>query len=236
MDDLEVFYAKELKRMFISERVNITSRFAPERDLVLHVKQYADELKKFEDLVAIVSDVDIEARFSRIRTEETNIANWTADLIRTEMNTDLAVINTGTIRANGIFEAGKIKNKFLSECFPMEDKLVKLRISGELIMKVIENGVSLYPKYDGRFPAISGFKFAFDPTQEPGSRIVADSVTLDSGEPLEMEKSYTLTVKYFLLAGKDGYDAFLDPSIEVLSDIEEAPTLPRVFLKHLSRL
>lgn len=51
-----------------------------------------------------------------------------------------------------------------------------------------------------------------------------------------MDKNYTLTVKYFLLAGKDGYDAFLDPSIEVLSDVEEAPTLPRVFLKHLSRL
>lgn len=106
MDDLEVFYSKELKRMFISERVNITSKFAPESDLAQHVKNYAEELNKFEDLVAIVSESDIEARFSRIRTEETNIANWTADLIRTEMNTELALLNSGTIRANGIFEAG----------------------------------------------------------------------------------------------------------------------------------
>lgn len=164
MEDLEVFYSKDLQRMYISEKVNITQKFAPERDLVVHVKQYADELKKFEDMVAIISDVDIEARFSRIRTEETNIGNWTADLIRTEMNTEIAIINTGTIRANGVFSAGQIKNKFLSECFPMEDKLVKLSISGELIMKVLENGVSLYPKYDGRFPAISGFKYQFDPS------------------------------------------------------------------------
>lgn len=63
-----------------------------------------------------------------------------------------------------------------------------------------------------------------------------DSVILDSGEPLEMDKSYTLAIKYFLLAGKDGYDAFLDPSIEVLSDIEEAPLLPSIFLKHIGRL
>lgn len=236
MEDLEVFYSKRLKRMYISERVNITAKFAPERDLVLHVKLYAEELKKFEEIVAIVSDVDIEARFSRIRTEETNIANWTADLIRTEMDTDISLMNTGTIRANGIFKAGQIKNKFLSECFPMEDKLVKLRISGKLIMQILENSVSLYPKYDGRFPAISGFKFKFDPSKEAGSRIVSNSVFLDSGDPIELEETYTLSVKYFLLAGKDGYDSFLDPSIELLSDLEEAPTLPRVFLKHLSRL
>lgn len=103
--------------------------------------------------------MDIEARFSRIRTQETNIGNWTADLIRTEMNTQIALVNTGTIRANGVFDAGPIKNKFLSECYPMEDKLVKLNISGKLLLDVLENGVSLYPKYDGRFPAISGFKF-----------------------------------------------------------------------------
>ena len=88
--------------------------------------------------------------------------------MRTEMNTDIALINTGTIRANGVFEAGQIKNKFLSECFPMEDKLVKLNISGQLLLNVLENGVSLYPKYDGRFPAISGFKFQFDPSKDAG--------------------------------------------------------------------
>ena len=237
MEDLELFYCAKLKRMFVSEKVNITSKFAPMPDLAQHVKEYAEELKKFEQKIAVVSEVDIEARFSRIRTEETNIGNWTADLIRTEMDTDIALVNTGTIRANGVFEAGFIKNKFLSECYPMEDKLVKMNISGELLLNVLENGVSLYPKYDGRFPAISGFKFQFDPSKEAGSRLVEGSVVFDNGEVLEKEKRYSLSVKYFLMAGKDGYDAFLDPSIEVLTkNIEEAPTLPRVFLKHLSRL
>ena len=41
----------------------------------------------------------------------------------------------------------------------MEDKLVMLRMSGDLILKLLENGVSLYPKYDGRFPAVSGIRF-----------------------------------------------------------------------------
>ena len=92
--------------MFISEKVDITNKFVPERDVQLHVNQYADELKKFEDMVAIVSEVDLEARFSRLRTQETNLGNWTVDILRTEFNTDLAILNSGTIRANGVFDAG----------------------------------------------------------------------------------------------------------------------------------
>lgn len=163
-----------------------------------------------------------------MRTQETNLGNWTADLIRTELDTEVALLNTGTIRANGIFEAGQIKNKFLSDSFPMEDKLIPIRISGALILKVLENGVSLYPKYDGRFPCVSGLQFTFDPSKEPGERIVPGSVMLkDSGELLDPEKKYTMALKEFLTAGKDGYDAFLDPSIEhLLEDKDEAPTLP----------
>lgn len=48
MEDLDVFYSRDLKRMYISEKVNITAKFAPEPDLAHHVKEYADELKKFE--------------------------------------------------------------------------------------------------------------------------------------------------------------------------------------------
>lgn len=80
------------------------------------------------------------------------------------MATDVAILNSGTIRANGVFEPGQLKNEFLSQAFPMEDKVVKIKISGRLILSVLENGVSLYPKYDGRFPLISGFRFKFDPS------------------------------------------------------------------------
>ena len=40
----------------------------------------------------------------------------------------------------------------------------------------MENGVSKYPNYDGRFPNISGFKFKFDPGQKPGERVLKDSL------------------------------------------------------------
>lgn len=42
---------------------------------------------------------------------------------------------------------------------------------GEQIYRALENGVSQYPKLEGRFPQVSGISFAFDPKKPPGSRI-----------------------------------------------------------------
>jgi len=54
------------------------------------------------------SDVDLETRFNKIRTEETSIANFFADLIRIEFNCDIGLFNTGTIRADEFYPAGKL--------------------------------------------------------------------------------------------------------------------------------
>jgi 5'-nucleotidase len=79
--------------------------------------------------------------------------------------------------------------------------------------QILENGLSFYPKYDGRWPCTSGLKFKFDPEQPVGERVIVDSMTLDDGTPFDMEKTYNLAAKNFIAAGKDGYVAFLDPSI-----------------------
>lgn len=37
---------------------------------------------------------------------------------------------------------------------------------------MLENGVHEYPRYDGRFPVISGCKLVFDPLLDRGERLV----------------------------------------------------------------
>ena len=103
-----------------------------------------------------------------MRTEETNLGNLCADLMRTELNCDFALSNGGCLRANCLFDKGVLTYRFLSQTIPMEDYVVPLKLSGKLLLGLIENSVSLWPKYDGRWPLISGFKFKFDPSKEPG--------------------------------------------------------------------
>ena len=44
------------------------------------------------------------------------------------------------------------------------------------LLESLENGVSQYPKLEGRFPCVSGVQFRFDPALEPMHRVVAGSV------------------------------------------------------------
>jgi len=100
-----------------------------------------------------------------------------------------------------------------------------LRISGEIFKRVLENGVSKYPNYDGRWPIVSGIRFTFDPSREPGDRILRDSLKMLSGENLDMDKSYVLSCTYYMAVGKDGYDCLRDPSVEWLVNVDDCPTL-----------
>ena len=185
---IDTFYDPKQQRLYIHERIEITDKFQPDAETVKHIHSFTEDLNAKLDKPAIYSEVDLDCRFSRVRTEETNLGNLCADLMRTELNCDLALSNGGCLRANCIFDKGILTYRFFTQTIPMEDHVVPVKLTGELLLGVIENSVALYPKYDGRYPLISGFKFKFDPSLDPGSRVIRDSFVLENGEPIEMDK------------------------------------------------
>ena len=95
-----------MKRYFINEKVYITDAFEPDEEIAAHTMEYSKELNLMLDKPAGFSSVDWEARFSRVRTEETNLANFVADIMRTESQADFSLGNGGCLRANCIFHKG----------------------------------------------------------------------------------------------------------------------------------
>ena len=79
--------------------------------ITLHVKSYADELNKLQEKVAVICETKLEARFSRVRTEETNLGNFIADLIRTEFQTDFGHFN-GADLLHGHFDSDLVDHGF----------------------------------------------------------------------------------------------------------------------------
>ena len=71
------------------------------------------EINKKLDVQTSYIDVELEGRFSRIRTQETNLGNLTADIIRSEYKTDFGLMNSGEIRADRIYEKGVINLSLL---------------------------------------------------------------------------------------------------------------------------
>jgi len=61
------------------------------------------------------SEVELDGRFEFLRSGETNVANMIADILYTEFyDTDLALINSGTLRSNSVWPSGPITLKQMS--------------------------------------------------------------------------------------------------------------------------
>ncbi len=99
----------------------------------------------------------------------------------------------------------------------MVDSVSVLEVSGVQLIRALENGVSKYPKKEGRFPQVSGIQFSFDPSLSSGSRVIPDSV-LVHGQPLELNRGYKLATKGYIAQGRDGYDVFKDCKVVVSAD------------------
>ena len=113
----------------------------------------------------------------------------------------------------------------------MVDSLTVLKLTGKQVITALENGVSQYPKHEGRFPQISGMSFTFDPSQPSGQRVIPDSVCV-GGAPLVLNETYKLCTKGYIAAGKDGYDVFRD--CEILVTEEEGPILGAIVRNHFT--
>ena len=66
-----------------------------------------------------------------------------------------------------------------------------LFITGSDIIKALENGVSQFPKLEGRFPQVAGMTFGFDASKPPGQRIEPGLVKVQ-GEHIIPDKVSTL--------------------------------------------
>ncbi|KAA0166837.1 hypothetical protein FNF31_01212 [Cafeteria roenbergensis] len=125
----------------------------------------------------------LDARFSEVRTRETNIGSILTDLMRDAVHADCALLNGGTIRANSIIGPGQFTMRDLVSLLPMQDPVVKLKVTGRQLVDALENGVSKWPALEGRFPQVSGIRFAFDPSLPPGERVLLSTVRV-RGKPL----------------------------------------------------
>ncbi|EFR00461.1 5'-nucleotidase [Nannizzia gypsea CBS 118893] len=151
----------------------------------------------------------LDGRFTTVRTQESNLGNFVCDLMRYYHNADCAIMAAGTIRGDQIYPPGILRVKDVLNCFPFEDPVVVIRITGKALRLALENGVSELPALEGRFPQVSNIKFAFSMSKSPGSRILWAKV---NDEDLEDGRLYTVSTRGYMARGKDGFASLLTKS------------------------
>ena len=127
-----------------------------------------------------------------------------------------------------------VPQKYKIKTIEVADELAVVELDGHQIMRMLENGVSQYPRLEGRFPQVSGLRFEFDAERAAGQRVIPGSVVV-AGQPLAMDgRVYTLATKEYLIHGNDGYDVFQE--CRILRSGEECPVLPTVVRHHFTVL
>ena len=187
-------------------RRDITRAIPEDQATVGLVDKLTSSLKnKLEKPIGYTA-VPLDGRFTTVRTKESNLGNFVCDLMRHYYDTDCALMAAGTVRGDQIYPPGVLLLKDILNCFPFEDPVVVLRIKGRAILDSLENSVSLVPALEGRFPQVSNIQFAYNPHHAPGSRITWTKI---HGEPLDLNKSYTIATRGYMGRGKDGYSSLL---------------------------
>lgn len=75
-----------------------------------------------------------------------------ADIVRRGCKADCALINSGTLRADVIYPAGPFTVEDMVKLLPFDNHLWSVGLTGGQVLEVLENGVSQWPKKEGRFP------------------------------------------------------------------------------------
>jgi 5'-nucleotidase len=187
-------------------RRDVTSAIPEDQETVKAVDKLTANLKTTLQKPVGYTSAPLDARFRTVRLKESNIGNWCCDIMCHYYSGDCAIMASGTIRGDQIYAPGPVLLKDIMSCFPFEDPVVVIKVTGQAIWDALENGLSLYPALEGRFPQVSRIRFEFDARNPVGSRVTSATI---NEEPIDMEKEYVLVTRGYMARGKDGYDSLL---------------------------
>ncbi|KAH6612832.1 Metallo-dependent phosphatase-like protein [Chaetomium sp. MPI-SDFR-AT-0129] len=187
-------------------RRDIVRSIAEDKEAATLVDSLTAKLKKSLEKPIGWTATPLDSRFTTVRLKESNLGNFVCDIMRHHYGADCALMAAGTIRGDQVYAPGPIRVKEITDCFPFEDPVVVIKVKGKALWDALENGVSLYPALEGRFPQVSNIRFSFDPSRPVGSRILAAEV---DGKTLDNERVYVLATRGYMGRGKDGYRSLL---------------------------
>ncbi|RDW60400.1 uncharacterized protein DSM5745_10858 [Aspergillus mulundensis] len=160
------------------------------------------------------SAVPLDGRNHTNRCQETNMGNMLADAIRAFYDTDIGFFNSGAIRSDRILEATMADGEpllvrdIINIC-PFSNGILVKELPGSIIRLALENSVSDMHT-DGRFLQVSRLRVVASWHRPEWSRVVDVLFERPDGslEPLEPDRTYTVTMPSFIAQGYDGFSWF----------------------------
>ena len=162
------------------------------------VDSYAKTIEKKMSETVITTDQKLVSKYNDI----SKIGALATDAMTNVASADIAFQNPGGLRID--IPAGNVTVGHLYELLPFGNSIVKAEMTGEQIVKILEQSLTL----NKGMLQHTGLVVKYDMDKEKYNRVV--EVTLPDGTPLQMDKKYTVATNNFLAEGGDGFKTFTE--------------------------
>lgn len=180
--------------------------FEPDAEAEAQIDELMSRFDRILNTPVARADVKFETLEEVVRTQESGFGNLVADILRSQTDADVALINSGQIRGAAVYQAGDlITRRTIQAELPFNDFITMVEITGADLRAALEHGVSEVRDVRGQFLQVSNIAYAFDPSQPPGQRLT--SVTVN-GRALADDARLRAAMPNFIAAGGDGFDMF----------------------------
>ena len=204
----------------------VSARVVPDPAITTLVARYTGELDRELAGPAGRTDVALDARRHIVRTQETGVGNFLADVMREALEADVALMNGGGIRGDKVFPTGPLLRRDIYTLLPFSNAVVKVEVTGTALRQALEYSLAQADNQGGGFLQVSGAQVSYDERKPAGQRIVALAV---GGKPVEPTARYSVATIDFVANGGDGHTAFR--GARVLVAPTNAPDLPTLVLR-----
>jgi 2',3'-cyclic-nucleotide 2'-phosphodiesterase (5'-nucleotidase family) len=207
--DIDRAHAGTVERFY--ELIPVNSAIPDEPETARVVADYEARLGRELDTVVGTTSTPLDATEVRL-VQETALGNLIADALRADVGADIGLANAGGARGSRVYAAGPLTRRTLLSIHPFGNVACKIAISGKVLLEALNSGVSKLPAGAGQFPQLAGLTMKVEVRGPPGNRVSDVRV---NGEPLDLNKTYTVALPDFVLKGGDNYSMFVGQKVLV---------------------
>lgn len=148
----------------------------------------------------------LEVDWVRSWRAESNIGNWSTDVMREFAKTDVAFMNSGTLRKD--LYAGDITLRDIWEIYPFNNHFVTFTVSG----KTLRSMIAWQAAGKGEFMQVSGLTYKYDSSKPLGEQVLSIEV---GGKPIDDAKIYSIVTNNYVSGHLHHFFGLPEKEIEV---------------------
>lgn len=188
----------------------LDSSITPDEGVLARIEELGAPIEELKTKIVSASTKEIDGSRDTCRAGECEMGNLVADAMLDrvgDQGVTIAIQNGGGLRAS--IDSGELTMGEVLTVLPFQNTLATFELKGSDVVAALENGVSQIEEGAGRFAQVSGLRYTFDKTAEPGSRIVSVEIKKGDGfEPIDPEAVYSVATNNYMRGGGDGYSVF----------------------------